>query len=542
MFNICVTLKYSLVTPTTKSYKWLDCNYNDGNFMFSVYTDDIPNTTRNLVVGDFKAYTGSNRQCFLLSNSAIAQSQVSYADTYSGFVLEDKYGLGRETRCVDLYNTAYTTMKNLREAVARYKAAIAAKEIEENNQLSAISSKKAEIAKKQQDLDALATNRRSIQHQIVQIQNEIDDTRQDIEDTQALIDVETDPQRLARLILIRDRAIQNLQDLQDDMNDMLDQIQDLNDTEYTWNQQKQNLEDQLSTLEQGLASISQAIADLEDDFDDAEKAWCIGNNSAYLTLIDKAINAEATSTDYIPTKKDIAAEKYDLDYESYFFAGLRLDVDYDKDGDDEYCVKYDANGQEEYYALRWHVNKQYLKIWILPVLGSLTVQRQAAWEYQLGHLTYEEYEQEEAPNYSTQQDLTKHSYEVADTKRNTFKTFEFFKRSGYGGYSVNYNNNLSQLMPIVWYVQRDDEQINQWSAVGQSDVIKYVNMYNMGTGRLLQPQYPKPQNRYANYYLWRRRPRWTDWVPEANNTADSVTSIFGFGGYPGIGFMLEEVD
>ena len=476
IFHVCSTLDYDKVVPTEKSYKWLDCLYNDGNFMFSVYTDDIPNSTKNLIVGDLDVYDEASdfSRSFLLSNSYIIQSNKAIGTKHSGFFLADEWGLGCEDRCKALYDFAYEGMKSKREDSERAKDAVKTAEDNVKDKEDEINRKIGEIAAKREELDT-----------------------------------ETDPQR-------RQEILDEIRQLQEEQVDLEDELDSLN----------QEYDDKKEESEQ---STSDYYADYE-------------------AIYKKAKDCATTEEDYQHNFKDIEPENYRKDEDSYFFAGLRLDVDYDKKGDALYCVKHEWDEEDQWYAFRWHVNVPYLKIYNLyppyspswPVIRSLTSQKQVSWEYQLGHLTYEEYEQEDAPNYYSQFDIEKKIYEVPDNLRNQFKKFEFWKRSFYGGDSVNHSNNVSQLMPIIGYVERDEESYNDWSAVGQSNVIKYINMYNIGTGRVLQPQFPKPHNRYACYNLWRRRPIWTKWIDECNDVRDEVKSIYGFGGYPGFGFRLLE--
>lgn len=547
MFHVCTTLNYSKVT-TEKSYKWLDCSYTDGNFMFALYSEDIPNTTVSLVVGDFPTYSEEDNQCFLFANSFVMRSQTAYSSPNSGFFLEDKWGLGRETRSKSLYSLAKDEMERLREAaedaVADYENAKAELEAKKKE----IEDKKDEIKAKQEEIDKVPERRQWINSQIDTCNHDIYNTQQSIQECDDQIAVVTDPNELANLYRLKYQYEQQLDDLQTQLQDLKDQLDALDDEE-------QKLKDELDTLNDELADLYDELNDLQDKYDkakdnldNAEKKWCLADDSAYMRVYDKAVDAQVKDEDYQHTKKNITPEKYQYDYEAYYFAGLRFDADYDKDGDAEYCINHTEDGEDEWYAFRWHINPQYLKVWNLyppyspswPVIRTLTSQKHVAWEYQLGHLTYEEYEQTDTPNYQSQLDLEKEDYEVSDVLRDRFKNFTFFKRCGYGGDSVNHPNNVSELMPIIWYVQRDDEQRNDWSAIGQDEHVCYINMYNMGTGRLLQPMYPEPKNRYVCYNLYQRRNRWIDHNNYYNDVKDSLTEIFGVGGYPGIGFRLKE--
>ena len=141
MFHVCATLNFSKVT-TSLSYKWLDCNYVDGNFMFALYADDVPNTTKSLIVGDFPMYDESARQCFLLSNSFVMQSQTAYPSPNSGFFLEDEWGLRRQSRSEVLHALAYDELQRLRENANDAKTDVASKQKE-------VDAKQREINNKQ---------------------------------------------------------------------------------------------------------------------------------------------------------------------------------------------------------------------------------------------------------------------------------------------------------------------------------------------------------------------------------------------------------
>ena len=83
--------------------KWLDCMYTDGSFMFSVYMDELPYTTVNLIIGELETYQESmSSKSFMIANSFVCKSQVSEGSYGDAFVVKDVYGLKRQPRELDL--------------------------------------------------------------------------------------------------------------------------------------------------------------------------------------------------------------------------------------------------------------------------------------------------------------------------------------------------------------------------------------------------------------------------------------------------------
>ena len=71
-------------------------------------------------------------------------------------------------------------------------------------------------------------------------------------------------------------------------------------------------------------------------------------------------------------------------------------------------------------------------------------------------------------------------------------------------------------------VRRDPEVLNNYSAIAYSDVLNFVNMYNMRTDRIINGTYPVKENVYNCFNMGYRR-----------NKA-------GMLGYPGLAFLLYE--
>ena len=123
-----------------------------------------------------------------------------------------------------------------------------------------------------------------------------------------------------------------------------------------------------------------------------------------------------------------------------------------------------------------------------------------------------------------------------------YKPFQCFSRSGTGGNSVNTINNVAIAIPLIFYVERDDEEGDTWSATGQTTIVNYINMYNMGTGTMFHPQQHDAGKLYGCYNLWRRRMEITPWNPKINDEMDEWTEVWGFGGYMGIAFETKLKD
>ena len=58
---------------------------------------------------------------------------------------------------------------------------------------------------------------------------------------------------------------------------------------------------------------------------------------------------------------------------------------------------------------------------------------------------------------------------------------------------------------MIFYVLRDPDDLNSWSAIGHTDKVGYVNMYNMSSGRTLQSYYDADFNKHYCYSMWKKR-------------------------------------
>lgn len=90
------------------------------------------------------------------------------------------------------------------------------------------------------------------------------------------------------------------------------------------------------------------------------------------------------------------------------------------------------------------------------------------------------------------------------------------------GLSVNTLNDISSVMPLYLIVKRDPAIINNFSPIGNTDVINYVNMFNIGSNKILEKSFPDTDAQYNCFNIGYRRVR--------------VGS--GMKGYSGIAFKL----
>ena len=267
--------------------------------------------------------------------------------------------------------------------------------------------------------------------------------------------------------------------------------------------------------------------------------------SAYVNDFSSVIQAVGTKEDNLNHHvANCQADEQVITYNNDIFCAYRLDVDADNSvfGDRIYSF----NGHK--VAFRLHTAPKDLHLRYYDTSSryypkeSMTYPVLFGWEHQILHYSYESYESDVGVNIYPLLDTKKKNYEIWDTITQEYKTFECFSRSGTGGNSVNNINNISTLVQLIFYVERDDEQLNTWSAVGQTSIVNYVNMYNMGTGTTFHPQQHNTNSIYGCYDLWRRRMEITPWNPVINDEDNEWTEVWGFGGYPGIAFSFNLKD
>ena len=66
-------------------------------------------------------------------------------------------------------------------------------------------------------------------------------------------------------------------------------------------------------------------------------------------------------------------------------------------------------------------------------------------------------------------------------------------------------NCISLCLPIIFYVIRDPQILDLYSVVGSTNVINFVDMYNMSSGRLMNADYPVEKSKYQCFTIYTRR-------------------------------------
>lgn len=157
------------------------------------------------------------------------------------------------------------------------------------------------------------------------------------------------------------------------------------------------------------------------------------------------------------------------------------------------------------------------------------------WEYRQLHTSYEHSETNIGVSYWSLTGREMRSYGVYDDLDKVVKHYSIQRRSGTCGNSVNTKNNISEIMPIMFYVLRDPDDVNSWSCLGHTDLIGYVNMYNMGTGRHIQSYYNKDYTEYYCYDMWKKRAPATPYLSRTDYTEPPrYDRSYGVGGLFGL--------
>ena len=88
-------------------------------------------------------------------------------------------------------------------------------------------------------------------------------------------------------------------------------------------------------------------------------------------------------------------------------------------------------------------------------------------------------------------------------------------------HTKNHNtcNGITLCLPILFFVQREPRALDTYSAVGSTNIITFVDMFNMSSGRIIQTSYPIEMPYYQCFPIYKRR------------------SVDGIVGYNGIAFL-----
>ena len=231
--------------------------------------------------------------------------------------------------------------------------------------------------------------------------------------------------------------------------------------------------------------------------------------------------------------------EFKVDCESEIFSLFRVDVDAEPD-----VKEFSVNGVPVYLYNRIadvniplfdETKKDY------PV-GSITDPKLIKYTYKKLHHVLEDVDIGVGVNYRPLMNTKRVPEEKYDFKAKDYKTMQVPDYSGTGGNSVNSKNNVSEIMPFIFYILRDPDIRDDWSMIGHTDIINYINMYNIGTGRLMQSNEPKQTAKHACYNLYRRRAQSTYYNKIDNDDDNDFTDVRGLGGYPGLAFKVSVND
>ena len=86
----------------------------------------------------------------------------------------------------------------------------------------------------------------------------------------------------------------------------------------------------------------------------------------------------------------------------------------------------------------------------------------------------------------------------------------------------NTANAITLCLPLMFFVIRDPQILDTYSLVGTNDIITYVDMFNMSSGRMIDSSYPVKKENYQCFSIYTRR------------------NVEGMLGYVGVAFKQEE--
>ena len=202
--------------------------------------------------------------------------------------------------------------------------------------------------------------------------------------------------------------------------------------------------------------------------------------------------------------------------------------------------KYFVNG--EHTPLRWHVSFLHLSYWdedTFPV-GTISAPLLIGWESYILHTTYEYELSEVGANYASLSSYSKADYEIWDYLQGAYKTFSSPKRAFVCDTVNKTTNNNSLIMPLIFYCKRDPNILDRWSAIGQCDIVNFINVYNISDGRIYQTSYGGDVSEFASYNLCRRRMESPHGYLEINHTqTDRITETWGYSGYVGLAVKVD---
>ena len=71
--------------------------------------------------------------------------------------------------------------------------------------------------------------------------------------------------------------------------------------------------------------------------------------------------------------------------------------------------------------------------------------------------------------------------------------------------TTNSFNCISLIMPLVFYIQQEPVDLDEYYAYGYTNIINFVDMYNMSSGRIINSDYPYVSQKYQCFCMYHRR-------------------------------------
>lgn len=259
----------------------------------------------------------------------------------------------------------------------------------------------------------------------------------------------------------------------------------------------------------------------------ANKFYCVSD------LNKNAFHLKAKGKWESDKYRDITSENYTKEYTNEIMIMYKADVD-------NQINEQDLTVSGVKTPLRWHVNYIDLPYWDLSgyAVREVLTQRVVAWNYYELRCSLSSIEHNTGINYLAVYGYTKSSYDTFDNLAHKYRKLSAQKRS-FVGDSVNRTaNNKSFIMPLLFYIKRDPQEYDDWSMIGKTNVVNFVNMYNMSSGRIFQ--LTSDVSEYANYNLYMRRMKsQIVETPYAKVRKQQIKELHGYGGYVGLAFKID---
>lgn len=230
---------------------------------------------------------------------------------------------------------------------------------------------------------------------------------------------------------------------------------------------------------------------------------------------------------------DIPAETYTKLYTNEMLQMFKIDIDNQRN-----FQTLTVSGIKT--PLRWVVNYIDLPWWDLSgyAVSEVLTPRVVKWNYHELRSSLSSTEHYTGLNYVSVYGYAQNTYHRWDNIYGDFVDLAGNKRSFVGDSVNKTSNNKSFIMPLLFYAKRDPHNYDDWSLIGKSNIINFVSMYNMSSGRIFQ--LTNELGEYANYNLWNRRMKsQVVETPYAKERTSQISSLHGYGGYVGLAFKLD---